>query len=119
MQYAHLYSGKDGQSRFVDLALGEADYRPPAPLTFVSHAFKASGLQFVRLPGGWTGEAINPPERQFLICLEGHIEVTVGSGEKRTFGPGDRILMEDVTGKGHRSHVRGPHECVAAIIPVE
>jgi len=121
MRYFRLYSDKGGDSRFAEaeLALDEADYRPPAPLLFVSHAFQAGGLQFVRLPGGWTGEGIHPPKRQFLICLDGHLEVTASDGEKRSFGPGDRVLMEDVDGKGHRSHVRGPHDCVVAIVPID
>ena len=120
MQYVRLYSDENGDSRFAEaaLALDEIDYRPPAPAVFVSHAFQSGFLQFIRLPGGWTGEAINPPERQFLIFLDGHLEVTASDGEKRSFGPGDRVLMEDVHGKGHRSHVRGAHDCLAAIVPI-
>lgn len=121
MQYVRLYSDENGDSHFADaeLALDEIDYRPPAPAVFVSHAFQSGFLQYIRLPGGWTGEAINPPKRQFLICLDGHLEVTVSDGEKRSFGPGDRVLMEDVHGKGHRSHVRGAHDCLAAIVPID
>jgi hypothetical protein len=38
MQYVRLYSGKGGESHFaeVELVLNEIDYRPPAPLLFVS-----------------------------------------------------------------------------------
>jgi len=120
MRYMRLYSDKSGESHFADsdLALDEIDYRPPAPRLFVSHAFAAGGLQFVRLPGGWTGE-VHPPKPQFLICLDGHLEVTASDGEKRSFGPGGCVLMEDVNGKGHRSHVRGGHDCVAAIVPID
>jgi uncharacterized cupin superfamily protein len=53
-----------------------------------------------------------------LICLKGYIEVTDSDGEKRTFGPGDSVLMEDVAGEGHRTRVKGTEECVAAIIPI-
>jgi quercetin dioxygenase-like cupin family protein len=77
-----------------------------------------SGRRFVRLPAGWAGESIHPPKAQFLICLKGHLEVTVSDGEKRTFGPGDSVLMEDVAGKGHRTRVKGTEECVVAIIPI-
>jgi uncharacterized cupin superfamily protein len=56
--------------------------------------------------------------KKFLICLKGYIEVTASDGEKRTFGPGDSVLMEDVAGKGHRMRVKGTEECVAAIIPI-
>ncbi len=120
MRYVRLKADKAGESHFeqVTLDLSEADYRPPAPLLFVSHSYQADGLQFVRLPAGWAGESIRPPKAQFLICLKGHLEVTVSDGEKRTFGPGDSVLMEDVAGKGHRTHVKGANECIAAIIPI-
>ena len=97
---------------------GHSDHTGPRRRLCSSHAFQSGFLQFIRLPGGWTGEAINPPERQFLIFLDGHLEVTASDGEKRSFGPGDRVLMEDVHGKGHRSHVRGAHDCLAAIVPI-
>jgi hypothetical protein len=120
MRYVQLKAGKAGESHFehINLDLKEADYRPPAPLLFVSHSYRADGLQFVRLPAGWAGESIHPPKTQFLICLKGHLEVTASDGEKRTFGPGDSVLMEDVVGKGHRTRVKGTEECIAAIIPI-
>ena len=121
MQYVRLYSDPSGDTHFAEaeLPLDEADYRPPAPLVFVSHALQSGFLQFVRMPGGWTGEGIHPPKRQFVFCLDGHLEVTASDGEKRSFGPGDRVLMEDVDGKGHRSHVRGTHDSVMAIVPID
>lgn len=121
MQYVRLCNDKAGASHFerASLEFNEADYRPPAPLLFVSHAYPADGLQFVRLPAGWTGDSIRPPKHQFLVCLRGHLEVTASDGEKRSFGPGDCVLMEDVSGKGHHTRVKGADECVAAIIPVE
>lgn len=120
MKYVRLHAGKDGQSHFeqVTLKLDEADYRPPAPLLFVSHAYQADGLQFIRLPSGWAADSIHPPKKQFLICLKGHLEVTASDGEKRTLGPGDSVLMEDVAGKGHHTRVKGADECLAAVIPI-
>ena len=120
MQYVHLKADNGGESHFeeVNLDLSEADYRPPAPVLFVSHSYQADGLQFIRLPAGWTGNSIHPPKAQFLICLKGNLEVTASDGEKRTFGPGDSIMMEDISGKGHRTHVKGADDCIAAVIPI-
>ena len=120
MRYVRLKADSAGESHIeqVTLDLNEADYRPPAPMLFVSHSYRADGLQFVRLPSGWAGESIHPPKAQFLICLKGHLEVTASDGDKRTFGPGDSILMEDISGKGHRTRVKGAGECLAAIIPI-
>ena len=121
MKYVRLHADQNGQSHFAQatLNLDEADYRPPAPMIHVSHAFAADGLQFIRLPSGWAADTILPPKKQFLICLKGHIEVTASDGEKRSFGPGDSVLMEDVGGKGHRTRVKGADEFLAAIIPID
>ena len=121
MRYVRLYADKAGDTHFEQAAveLNEADYRPPAPVLFVSHAYPADALQFVRAPSGWVGENIQPPQRQFLLCLEGHLEISTSDGEKRTFGPGDTLLMEDTSGKGHRSRVKGSHEWIAAIVPID
>ena len=120
MRYVRLKADSAGESHIeqVTLDLNEADYRPPAPMLFVSHSYRADGLQFIRLPSGWAGESIHPPKAQFLICLKGHLEVTASDGDKRTFGPGDSILMEDISGKGHRTRVKGAGECLAAVIPI-
>jgi quercetin dioxygenase-like cupin family protein len=120
MHYLRIYSEKNGDSRFAEteLTISEPDYQPPAPTLFVSHTYDASGLQFVRLPGGWTGEALHPPTPQFVICVDGHLEVTASDGEKRSIGPGGCLFMEDVHGKGHRSHVRPGHDCVIGVIAI-
>jgi quercetin dioxygenase-like cupin family protein len=121
MRYVRLYADASGETHFeqVALKLDEADYRPPSPLIFVSHAFQAGALQFVRAPSGWVGESIHPPQHQFFFCLQGQVEVRVSDGEKRTFGPGDAVLMEDCSGKGHSSRVKGAKELIAAIVPLE
>jgi len=121
MKYVRLQADRSGRSHFghATLNLEEADYRPPAPLAFVSQAFATDGLQFIRLPSGWAADSIHPPKKQFLICMRGQLEVTASDGEKHTFGPGDSVLMEDVDGEGHRSRVKGGDEFVAAVVPVE
>ena len=120
MRYVELYADSAGETHFkaATIELSEADYRPPAPLMFVSHAYATNALQFIRLPKGWDGESVHPPQQQFLLCLEGQLEVTASDGEKRTFGPGAALLMHDTTGRGHRSHVKGPQDWVAAVIPL-
>jgi hypothetical protein len=121
MKYFRLHADRNGKSHFgqATLKMEEADYRPPAPLAFVSQSFSTDALQFVRLPPGWVADSIHPPKKQFLIGIQGELEVTAGDGEKHTFGPGDSVLMEDVEGEGHRSRVKGSGEFVAAIVPVE
>jgi quercetin dioxygenase-like cupin family protein len=120
MKYVRLYPDQKGETHFADvnLELTENDYRPPAPVLYVSHAFETEAFQFVRLPAGWSGQRINPPEPQFFICLKGSVEITASDGQKRTIAAGDAVKMEDVEGKGHRTSVKGADDCIAAVIPV-
>jgi hypothetical protein len=41
------------------------------------------------------------PNPVYLIILDGKIEIEVGTGEKRVFGPGSVIHAVDTAGKGH------------------
>lgn len=120
MRYVRLYPDSRGETHFADaeLAMQEADYRPPAPLMFVSRAHGSNMIQFVRLPKGWVGEAIQVPQPQFFICVEGRLRITASDGETRAFKAGDVVLMEDNSGRGHTTRVDAGQECVAAIAPV-
>ena len=61
--------------------------------------------RFVTRPKGGVTDWHPTPQRLFTVILSGTIELTVSDGEVRSFGPGDVIWNEDVTGKGHCSRV--------------
>jgi len=44
-----------------------------------------------------------PPRRQWIIILQGAMEISTTNGEQRTFVPGDCLLAEDMGGIGHRT----------------
>lgn len=121
MNYIRLTADKNGNSHFEDatLKLDEYDYRPPAPMLFVSHVYQTDGVQFIRLPAGWAADAIQVPKKQFFVCLKGEVEITSSDGKTRSVGPGDTVLMEDGEGKGHRTSVKGNAECLAMVVPVD
>lgn len=49
------------------------------------------------------------PRRQLVVLLDGEIEIEVGDGEVRRFRGGEVLLLEDTTGRGHRTRsVGGP-----------
>lgn len=43
----------------------------------------------------------NAPQRQLIVPLSGEVEIEVSTGERRSVPPGQIILVEDTTGKGH------------------
>ena len=50
----------------------------------------------------------NAPRRQLIATLNGHVEASVGSGEKRRFGPGD-VLLAEVNFVSSAPHHTAPH----------
>lgn len=45
----------------------------------------------------------NAPRRQFVIPVEGGIEVEAGDGTVRTIASGEVLLADDLTGQGHKT----------------
>ena len=47
-------------------------------------------------------QEIHPPvRRQLVVLLQGQFEVSTSSGDRRRFGPGECLLVDDVASKGH------------------
>jgi hypothetical protein len=97
MAFVRCYTGTDGQSHFEDL-----DLLPPDIERSIEQA--ASSITFTRSPNGRFSDWHNAPRRQYAIFLSGgQMEVVIGDGTTRRFGPGDAVLFEDLTGQGHTS----------------
>jgi quercetin dioxygenase-like cupin family protein len=58
------------------------------------------------------------PARQFVVLLDGEIEIEVGSGEIRRFAGGEVLLLEDTTGRGHRTRNVGPVPRRSLFVPL-
>ena len=118
MRYVRLYADAAGESHFedVEVPLAAADFAPPAPPLHVSPFSPAERYGFVVLPPGWAGDWHPTPRRQVLFYLAGEVEGETRDGEVRRFGPGSVTLVEDTTGKGHRSRNVGTGEVVTAVV---
>lgn len=105
--YVRVYADEKGESHFEDVAieLSEVDFAPPAPPAFLSGPQDAAKVMFFSAPAGWDGTWHPAPERQFMAVLKGEFETEVSDGEIRVFLPGDLILLEDLTGKGHYTKI--------------
>ncbi len=109
VKYTRLYADDQGISHFEDLEfeLSEADIVPPAAPLNVSAPFAVAQCLFASVPQNWDGGWHPAPRRQFWIQIAGELEVEAGDGERRRFGPGSVVLLEDVSGKGHVTRVVG------------
>jgi quercetin dioxygenase-like cupin family protein len=100
-----IHADEAGESHFEDVVieLSEVDFAPPAPPAFGGGSQEADRTMFFSAPAGWDGIWHPAPNRQFMAVLKGEFAVEVSDGESRVFAPGDLILLEDLTGKGHYS----------------
>jgi hypothetical protein len=89
-----MYTGDDGKSHFEDLDQTQASQYFLSTITAKALVFKNDDNRDIL---GWH----NAPRRQWCITLSGTCEIGIGDGSKKTFGPGDVFLAEDVTGQGH------------------
>lgn len=109
MNVARIRADDAGVSHFDDLEveLETADFAPPAPPFDLSAPFPADRAMLFEFPAGWFGDWHPSPRRQLYINLGGRLEVEVADGEVRRLGPGDIVLLEDLTGTGHTTRAVG------------
>ena len=100
MKFTRIYSGEDGQSHFDDQ---NVELEDSGPIGRLSEKIAATGVIFRETEPSYDYDWHPVPQRQFIIMLEGELEVEVGDGEKRHFSAGDVMLFEDTEGQGHRS----------------
>ena len=108
MSITRLYTGADGQSHVEAL---DPDSHPE--LTALQGT---KGIVFRRTPPGYFSDWHNAPRRQYVITLEGEMEIGLGDGTIHRFGPGHVTLAEDLTGKGHTTRVVGTTPRLTATI---
>lgn len=105
-----LYTGGDGQSHVQELDLAaHPNLQVLQPV---------SGVMFREWPPGYSMDWHPAPLRQYVISLSGQIEIGLGDGTKRRFGPGDARLVEDTTGQGHTTRVVSNQPSICVVIPL-
>lgn len=100
MKVVRIYTGADGESHFEDLNIalkaGELSGSYSDPV-------KVKAVIFRETAGDYNLDYHTAPRRQYVVNLRGSVEIETGLGEKRLLGPGDILLAEDTTGRGHIS----------------
>jgi hypothetical protein len=93
-----IHTGDDGQTHFEDIP-------PPADQSVALPP--AGNLVFRTFPADYFSDWHNAPRRQYIFILSGQVEIGIGDGTTRRFGPGDAILADDLTGQGHTTRSLG------------
>ncbi|HSE04752.1 MAG TPA: hypothetical protein VLK35_11420 [Methylomirabilota bacterium] len=114
-----VYSGADGQSHVEEVPLTmkpftdtEGAHGEGTPLQ------PAVGIVFRVAPPGYVLDWHCAPRRQYSITLSGQAEIEVGDGTVVRVGPGDVLLAEDLTGRGHVTRSVGAAPRFYAIVPL-
>ena len=95
-----VYSDSNGDSHFEDVQVRLND---AGTIGRLSDVLPASGMIFREVEPSYDWDFHTAPQRQYIILLDGVIEIETSLGDKRTFRGGDVLLVEDTTGKGHRT----------------
>ena len=100
MELVRVYTGDDNQSHFEEITVELSDDSFSGR---ISEQWSGSGVLFREVNGDYSLDFHNAPRRQLVVNLSGSVEIDVGDGSTRIFGPGDILLAEDVDGQGHIS----------------
>lgn len=117
MKFMKLYTGEDNKSHFIEV---DAAAETQHPLGSYSKNFPVAGLKFREFEKGAFYDGHNAPQPQYIIYLEGEVEVETSNGDKKIFKAGDVLLAADLTGKGHitRTLTKGRSIIVtSAVVP--
>lgn len=100
MRIVRLYTGADNRSHFEDL---QVPLKDDGKIGFLSERVEATGIVFRETGGDYDYDFHTAPRRQYVVNLEGEVEIEVGDGTRRILRSGGILLAEDTAGQGHIS----------------
>ncbi|RNI26871.1 cupin domain-containing protein [Rufibacter latericius] len=95
-----VYADAHGESHFDLIA---KPLQAAGDIGFLSTPEAVESIIFRKVLPSYDYDFHTAPARQYIILLDGEIEIETSLGEKRQFKAGDILLVEDTTGKGHRT----------------
>jgi hypothetical protein len=106
-QITRVYSDINGDTHFEEIEI---------PLTQAGNAgqlsdvLPATGIIFREVEPSYDWNFHPAPQKQYIVLLDGEIEIETSLGEKRIFTAGEVLLVEDTTGKGHKTRNLRPEK---------
>ena len=120
VEYLRIFADAQGDSHFDTITVEQslAIGAPPAAPFYVSGDKPASKYRFYSFQPGWVGDWHPCPARQFLALMSGAVEMETTDGTVRRLKPGDLVLLEDVSGRGHVTRNTGDGYATFLVVPV-
>lgn len=100
MKITKVFSDENGESHFEDL---EIPLINQGEIGFLSEDIQVKRLQFRTVSADYDYDFHCAPQKQYIVLLDGGVEIETSSGEIRKFRTGEILLVEDTSGKGHKT----------------
>lgn len=113
MKVTRIYSDEQGDSHFEEI---EIPLTNQGDIGFLSENIKVTALQFRKVSPNYNYDFHCAPQRQYIVLLDGGVEIESSLGEVRKFQTSEILLVEDVSGKGHRTKNIEPKERTSLFI---
>lgn len=117
-----LYTDADGRARWRDEELPLSEGSPAARLSALA---ESGGVQWRCSPVGFKSDFHCTTTPQWLVVLQGSMEIGLQDGSTRLFGPGEYFYSNDILPAGatfdpqvhgHRSRQVGPQTLVTLFV---
>jgi len=100
MKVTRVYADANGDSRFEEVEVPLTDR---GEIGRLSENIQVTTLQMRTVSADYDYDFHHAPQRQYIVLLDGGVEIESSLGAVRQFQTGEILLMEDTSGKGHRT----------------
>lgn len=100
MKVTRIYADTAGESHFDEL---DVPLNDNGTIGRLSERYPVKNIIFRENDADYDYDWHCAPQRQYIVLLDGEIELETSDGEKRHFCGGDILLVEDISGRGHRT----------------
>ncbi len=100
MKINRIYNDDKGDSFFEEI---EIELKDAGEIGKLSEKYSVKEIIFRENSGSYNYDFHNAPQKQFIVLLDGEIEIETSLGAKKNFKSGEILLVEDTVGKGHKT----------------
>ena len=103
MKIVQTFTDSDGNSVMeeIEMDFETSEFIPGHAPLGVSPTSIAQTAKFLQMADGWESGWHPTPVRQYVVVLTGDWSLETGDGQVRVIRPGEVVLLEDTTGRGH------------------
>src|SRR4030095_7071718 len=99
-QITRVYSDINGDTHFEDI---EIPLIQAGNVGQLSDILPATGIIFREVEPSYDWNFHPAPQKQYIVLLDGEIEIETSLGEKRIFTAGEVLLLENTRGNRHKT----------------